>query len=430
MSAGERSVRDRLRRLRREERASGPAADLSLIRQRARRASPSVGDHGEAGVPRELSSVNGSRGTSWQRLRRFERSRKHGDWALGELREACPRAVARAARDPQLEEVDLEQAIFLDIETTGLSGGAGTIPFLVGLGRFVDGEYELWQGFLRGPEEEAGLLEHAAERIAASRVVVSFFGKSFDRHRLEDKMRMHKIEPPFDRLPHLDLYYPLHRLYREAYPDGRLQTMERALCGVEREDDLPGSFAPEAWFDFLAGRPHRLEDVFRHNQDDVLSLVCLAAHLGRSEVERTAAGEPLAGSGAARARGWARLQAQARQWDAALDWSACARERTSGDDRSWLCFHADLLRRRGDAQRALELYRAVAQGGRDRIALEAQVQAAKIAEHDLRLWSVALESTEDALSLVREVVPVPREARQGELERRLTRLRRKCGVES
>jgi uncharacterized protein YprB with RNaseH-like and TPR domain len=93
-------------------------------------------------------------------------------------------------------------------------------------------------------------------------------------------MRMHKLEPPFAERAHLDLYYPSRKLHRAHLPNCKLATLERAVCGVERERDLPGSFAPEAWFDFLAGRPHLLEDVFRHNADDVLSLVALCARIG------------------------------------------------------------------------------------------------------------------------------------------------------
>src|SRR5262249_23502452 len=156
-------------------------------------------------------------------------------------------------------------------------GGAGTHVYLVGIGRFDGDAFEVWQGFARGPEEEAALLASCADRIRASSGLVTFFGKSFDRHRLQDKMRVHRIDPPFAERAHFDLYRACRGLYGRAFEDGRLATMERELCGVARERDLPGSFAPAAWFDFLAGREHLLEEVFRHNFDDVSSLVALAA---------------------------------------------------------------------------------------------------------------------------------------------------------
>ena len=151
--------------------------------------------------------------------------------------------------------------------------------FLVGLGRFVGGRFELWQGFLPHPADEKKLLEEVAERIADASVLVSFFGKSFDRHRLEDKMRLHGVTPPFEQTIHLDLYHSLRRAHRGQFENCKLKTLERELVGVMRADDLPGSFAPAAWFDFLARRPHRLEGVFQHNADDVLSLATLLCHV-------------------------------------------------------------------------------------------------------------------------------------------------------
>jgi uncharacterized protein YprB with RNaseH-like and TPR domain len=210
--------------------------------------------------------------------------------------------------------------------------------FLVGLGSFEQGSFELWQGFLAEPAEERALLEDVAARIRAASMVVSFFGKAFDRHRLEDKMRMHGIPPPFEGRPHLDLYHPLRRLYRPRPApgsrtvalDARLRTLERELCGVEREDDLPGARAPAAWFDFLRERPHELEGVFRHNRDDVLSLVALAAHLARCVEECRTSGTALDGSPAARARGIAMALAREREHAGALAWFARAEERGAG----------------------------------------------------------------------------------------------------
>jgi uncharacterized protein YprB with RNaseH-like and TPR domain len=228
--------------------------------------------------PRDL--VRSARGT-WARTSLFERAHRHGSFALEDVLSTPCATLAECARDERIAGVNLDSAVFFDTETTGLSGGAGTYVFLVGLGRFTENGFELWQGFLPHPADEKALLEEVAERIAGASAILSFFGKSFDRHRLEDKMRLFGVEPPFAASIHLDLYYPLRRAYRGKFENCRLKTLERELVGVTRADDLPGSFAPAAWFDFLARRPHRLEGVFRHNADDVLSLVTLAAHLGR-----------------------------------------------------------------------------------------------------------------------------------------------------
>jgi uncharacterized protein YprB with RNaseH-like and TPR domain len=266
-----------------------------------------MGVAASAAPPADLREGHGEHGCFAARERFFAFEHRHGDYALGEIEAAEPRTLALLARDPRLTALEPRRALYLDIETSGLAGGAGSYAFLVALARVEAEGVRLWQGFLREPGEERALLAEVAQRIAQAGALVSFFGKSFDRHRLEDKMRLHRLAPPFAEALHLDLYWPCRRLYGPSLPDGRLATMERALCGLARAHDLPGSLAPAAWFDFLAGRAHRLEAVFRHNEDDVLSLLTLAAHLGRVHLGTRACGTALGGDAPTRTAGWQRL---------------------------------------------------------------------------------------------------------------------------
>lgn len=388
-------LRSRLARLRREEPGQGPARSRSLpawivARLDARRAEPApeVGGARSLGLPEALEEARGPRGAFAYRRALLAPEHLHGDWRLADVRASSREELAWLARDARLAELDPESCVYLDIETSGLSGGAGTIPFLVALGRFDGPRFELWQAFLRGPEEEAAALEEVAERIRASSGVVSFFGKSFDRHRLEDKMRLHRIGPPFADRPHLDLYHPLTRLYRGAFANGRLATFEHELCGVERGYDLPGSLAPSAWFDFLAGRAHRLEAVFRHNAQDVLSLVVLAAHLGCSRREARADGRALAGCGRARARALAELCAGRREYASALEWLERALVRPGSHEAELWFRHAELLRLLGERERALEEFLRLAREREGALAARAWVAAAALARRMKRaeLW--------------------------------------------
>ncbi|MFN0242989.1 MAG: ribonuclease H-like domain-containing protein [Planctomycetota bacterium] len=320
-------------------------------------------------APRALARESTPHGDVWARRVHMRSDDRHGEWTFGEVRTAERDAIALAARDARLAELDLADALYLDTETTGLSGGAGTYVFLVGIGSFDADGFSLWQGFLRGPEEEYALLSEVARRVRAAAGVVTFFGKSFDRHRLEDRMRVLGIEPPFGALAHLDLYHPLRRLYGGSLPDLRLRTVEAALCGIERAHDLPGSFAPAAWFDFVARRPHRLEGVFEHNAADVASLAALAAHLGRARVESRAHGAPLAGCARTRAAAWARLCSAAPRDAArateAVRWFERALER--GAARALALDFAVHLARTGDASRALALAHACSDAPEDEI---------------------------------------------------------------
>ncbi|MHC4263412.1 MAG: ribonuclease H-like domain-containing protein, partial [Planctomycetota bacterium] len=156
-----------------------------------------------------------------------------------------------------------------------------------------------------------------------------------------------------------------------------------------REDDLPGSFAPAAWFDYQAGRPHLLEDVFKHNLDDVLSLVTLTAHVARSLDERDHAGRELSGDGLARARGLAKLAAERKDGPQQLRWLELGIGRVDRDaapalHRSLELERTSALERVGEPERAiLELLRLI-EGG-DEFAARGSVRAALLLQRAKRL---------------------------------------------
>ena len=354
----------------------------------------------------------------------------HGGFVLREVEHITPETIALLTGDEALRGLDPKRAVYLDTETSGLAVGVGTYVYMVGLGTFVGDRFEVWQGFLRGPEEEATLLAKCAERIGSAETVVSFFGKSFDRHRLEDKMRAHSVTPTFDR-PHLDLYHPLARLTKGRLPNGRLNTLERELCGFARVDDLPGAFAPAAWFDYLAGRPHCLEGVFRHNLDDVLSLVTLTAHLGRVEDECRADGAELAGCSAARAKAIGKAYLASGDRSTALAWLDAALTRGRGGDfdlRDVELARAETLRREGQLDEAVSAYATLIAEADDLFALRGLIGWAMLLEHGRKDREGALTCCERALVLNERLQTGSAASRTGrELERRATRLRGEHG---
>lgn len=419
------SFRERLRRLRRDDDAATvePRRELSdelrarLDRRRARgEVEDPVAVEGApaldlpartVGSPEGLDEVAGPDGVVLARTRTFDAGERHGDWRLDEAFHVEPRSFALLTGDEQLAGLDLSRAVFLDTETTGLGGGAGTYVYMIGLGRFevADGEtrFHVWQGFLAEPSRERALLAEVARRVEEADSIVSFFGKSFDRHRLEDKMRIVGVDAPFAGRAHLDLFHPFSRLSKGRLADGRLATVESSLCGVCRQDDLPGVFAPEAWFDFLAGRAHRLEGVFRHNLDDVVSLVTLAAYLGRVLAGARRDGLELAGSRGARARAIARALADAGEREEALEWTtrAIQGERADGHGvRDLLLARAELLRRLGRLDAAQADYDELLGEPEDVHSTPALIGLAKLLEHGRKDLERAHEACLSAASIL------------------------------
>lgn len=191
-------------------------------------------------------------------------------------------ALGDPSRLPGEPERGPRRHVYLDTETTGLSGGCGTLAFLIGMAVVEDGAIELRQFLMTRFAAEADLLAAFASSLAPGDCLVSYNGKSYDLPLLISRFRMQGLTHPFDDLPHLDLLYPVRRLFGRRWTDCRLTSLEANLLGFTRTDDLPGSEAPAAWFDFIRnGRGAALARVVEHNRQDILTLALVHRVLSR-----------------------------------------------------------------------------------------------------------------------------------------------------
>ena len=185
--------------------------------------------------------------------------------------------------------------VFVDLETTGLAGGAGTYAFLVGCGWFDGGTFRVRQYLMSSVAGERALLTALIEVARESGTVVTYNGKTFDLPLIETRYLFHRMESPFAGMPHVDMLHPARRLWRPlgdaprpaGSDDGRvsafesacrLTTLERTQCGFEREGDVPGWEIPDRYFAFVrSGDARHLEGVLEHNRLDILSLALVTA---------------------------------------------------------------------------------------------------------------------------------------------------------
>ncbi len=192
----------------------------------------------------------------------------------------APSTLGVLGLDVAYADVDPSRLLFLDTETTGLSGGAGTLPFLVGLAFVEAGALVVEQLHLPGPGAERPVLTRLSERVEAASALVSFNGRSFDWPLLRTRFVMNRLAPPPPRV-HLDLLHAARRVLRHWQKETRLCTVEGAVLDVHRVGDLDGAQVPQAWFDFLrTGRVATLERVLSHNLQDLRSTAALLAWLG------------------------------------------------------------------------------------------------------------------------------------------------------
>jgi uncharacterized protein len=305
--------------------------------------------------------------------------------------EALSRRMRNALADPS-------KWLFLDTETTGLSGGTGTYAFLVGVAWWDAGGLQAEQFLMRDFTEEYSILHELAKRVAERPVLVTFNGKTFDWPLLENRFTMTRAIPAPRLAAHLDLLHPSRALWKLRLGSVRLVELERHVLdahkmGWHREEDLLSAMIPQYYFDYLRGGPaYPLAGVVRHNQMDLRGLAALVGKIDlllTSEDRSNEIVESLDLFGASRF-----LQ---RRGDSVRAHSACARAIRIGlpaeirpQARRQLAL---LAKRNGDHETAQRLWQelAEARGENTLDAVEACEQLAIYYERFLKDFTRAVE---------------------------------------
>ena len=356
----------------------------------------------------------------------YPQNHRQGQYTLRPASSLNP--VARWLDAPDLVHIPLEDFVFIDTETTSLSGGAGTYTFLVGAGRFENESFCVYQYFMRDPSEEPAQLAALESFLTTSRVVVSYNGKAFDLPRLGSRYRTHGWPVPLQDIIHIDLLHLSRRLYADLLTDCTLGNVEYSLLDFERdEEDVPGWQVAELFFRYLETKdPAPLRSIFYHNEMDVISLPALLNLLS----SRLAS--PLPGS-----KGQlddliplGKFFADLEDYDLAVKLLENALENyqlppdLQLEGIKNLSF---LYKKRQDFQRALPLWEEAA--AQDQF--YAYIELAKVYEHQQQSYPEAIHWTLSALELChnRSGSRTPEEDRIAQLKHRLQRLKRKLARE-
>jgi len=324
---------------------------------------------------------------------------------------------------------DPEKWLFLDTETTGLAGGTGTYPFLVGIAWWDAGGLEVEQSFMREQSEEHSLLVALAERIAERPVLVTFNGKSFDWPLLETRYRMTRsIKPPALRA-HIDFLHPARNLWRLRLGSVRLAELEKHVLGWNRGADVVSELIPQIYFDYLrGGPPEPLVSIFHHNQMDLRGLAALATRVLALLADPEMHGrDPLELFGLSRICERRGEATRARRLYA----HSITRELPPDADRAARRSLARLAKCDGDHDLALSLWEQMV--GSSREGLEAYEQLAIHYEHRAREPHRAAALVRKALVELRRanrvstITPTAHKLWRLRFQRRLARLERKAG---
>jgi len=339
----------------------------------------------------------------------------HGTRALGELAGVNMERLSLLAGVPSLAGFTPRDGLFLDTETTGLSGGTGTVAFLVGAGWFDGRDFRTLQLFARDFGEERAVLAFLRELAGDKKFLVTFNGKVFDLGILSARFILNRFADPLISLPHLDLLHPSRRIFRHRLESCRLSSLEAAILRFHREGDVPGWEIPQRYFDWLRRRDGRLvADIFEHNRLDILSMAALTIHFSRLLGEEAPGGEHHPGDCLAAARLF-QDRRRVPEAQAVLEGIVAGNGDAAGEAKRRLSL---LHKRNARWDEAVRLWQEmVDENPGDLFAAE---ELAKCFEHRLKDFGQARNLVERALA------GASREARPA-LHRRLERLARKEG---
>ena len=348
----------------------------------------------------------------------------HGSRPLQEVLAYASSLAAEVGNEPGLKASKIRRWGFVDIETTGLSGGAGTLGFLIGLGTFEKEGFHLRQYFLRDPEEEAATLRLLRADLKNVEGLVTFNGRSFDLPVLESRYTIAVRDRwRLSRRPHLDLLYPSRRLWSKTLSNCRLGTLERHVLEVERtEEDVPGELIPGMYLDYLrTGDASDMTRVIYHNAVDILSLVGLSSVVLEKHLDQDPSG--LAGGEALAVARW--HEANGRRAEAEAAYRAAVRSAPNDALRADALKHLTAMlkrqnRREQAVPRWIEWHTATPADPSPCIEL------AMYYEWEAKDLAQALEWAEAAVGVVREWPKGwKRDQRSAEVEHRIKRLQRK-----
>ena len=320
--------------------------------------------------------------------------------------------------------------VCLDLETTGLATAAGTLAFLVGVGIWRDGRLSVHQLVMHDHAAERAWLDELRSLLPEDGWLVTYNGKCFDWPLLTARFRLHRRDPPVLR-GHLDLLPVARQLWKHRLGGARLAIVEAGLCGVAREDDLPGHLIPERYFAYLRSRnAGLLSAIVEHNRQDIVSLARLLGvladgvgsvdawpdthpgdlfGLGRAYAHRNRHEEALALVDAALA---------AHAWEVGLEGGAVLHRRLAAE-------RARLLGRLGRREEAHRAWLAISSRGGPGAGM-AWIHVARYREHVSRDITGAIAACQQAMGVAERARAwgEPLIAVETDLARRLPRLRR------
>ncbi|MFX1297094.1 MAG: ribonuclease H-like domain-containing protein [Promethearchaeota archaeon] len=180
---------------------------------------------------------------------------------------------------------DLEEILFLDIETLGIYDSP---MIIVGVGYYKNKRFHIDIFFARELEEEIAICDHLRKEILPNfKCFISYNGKTFDIPYIANRFLYYFDKNPMiseDEIPyenvntkyhHIDLYHNCRRKFKGSFSDYTLTNMEQELLKLERKNKLPSNLVGTCYRKYLKN-PEKyiglIKECVEHNYYDIYTL--------------------------------------------------------------------------------------------------------------------------------------------------------------
>jgi uncharacterized protein YprB with RNaseH-like and TPR domain len=366
----------------------------------------------------------------WIREQRIALTERLGPYRFEQLHDMIQRWNEMRVKHPlSARQLDVEQLLFFDTETTGLGGGAGNSIFLMGYSQLSKEGVLVKQYALPFPDCEVALYQAFLNDLDEGHRLVSYNGKAFDWPQVKTRHTLLRhVLPQLPSVAHFDLLHAARRLWKDELPSCRLQTVEQEILGIVREQDTPGYLAPLLYFEYLNQQdPYVLEGVLEHHQQDVLTLISLYIHLSKLLLDAATTASP------GEHYQLAKWYNQLGEKEMALE----QYERVIATESRWTPFalydSALIYKQQGQTEKAVQRLERCCHVQHVSCQKEACIELAKLYEHRYHDAEKAIHYALNALELLQQQRQRMRQAsaawrREKELvQKRIERLEMKCG---
>lgn len=345
----------------------------------------------------------------------------HGGVSLGKALEIKSSSLRRISSETKIEE-NITDFLFLDTETTGLSGGAGTVAFLIGTGCFEKDVFVLRQYFMRDYDEEAAVLRALNDLLSEYKGLITFNGKAFDWNLLQNRYIFNRIKPSLPNPLHIDLLFPSRRIWQLKLENCKLVSLEENVLGVHRCDDIPGSLIPSVYFKYIEDRDAEdMKRVVNHNKLDILSMVSLLtkiAFMVENPLYEAECQQELLGIG--------RIFEKSGEYHTVIKcFEECLKSEDTFVKETASKKLSDIYKRSKNYKKAVEHWYSMIRSSKT-VNITPMIELAKYYEHRERNIPKAIEIVEKAIQCSSRV-GVINNIYYDDLKKRLSRLMRKAG---